>query len=77
MTLLEASARRDERARRFRAAMTANLMNCWVKRGHQVHVDDLVGPPRKSQQPTEGREEWIQRNRAARAAGETQAVSQA
>jgi len=73
MVLLEAAARGAERSRRFRASLTANLMNCWVKRGHQVSVDQLVGPPRNGgggrrlSGMTDGeREKWLEDRRAAR-----------
>lgn len=71
--LLEAAARRAERSRRFRAALTANLMNCWVKRGHEISVDDLVGAPsggngvrRLSGMTDEEKQEWLEGRRKAR-----------
>lgn len=48
--MLEASAQREERERRFQAAMTANLMNCLVR--DRVTVEDLLGLPAR---PTAGK----------------------
>ena len=43
--MLEAAAQREERQQRFEAAMTANLMHCWVR--ERITVDDLLGIPGK------------------------------
>ena len=43
--MLDAAAEREERERRFQAAMTANLMNCLIR--ERVTADDLLGVPRK------------------------------
>jgi hypothetical protein len=49
--LLHAAARREERERKFQAQMTANVMNCWLKRA--VTVEMLLGLP-----PLEGRKSF-------------------
>lgn len=43
--MLEAAAQREERDRRFQAAMTANVMNCLIR--DRVTVDELLGLPAK------------------------------
>jgi hypothetical protein len=41
--MIEAAVKREERQLRFLAVMTANLMNCWLKRA--VTVEQLLGVP--------------------------------
>ncbi len=51
--MLEAAGNRELRERRFAAAMTANLMNCWrVKNSPAVTVDLLLGIPKPGEQPS-------------------------
>ena len=39
--MLEAAVKREERQQRFLAAMTANVMNCWLKR--PITAERLLG----------------------------------
>lgn len=57
-------ALREWQANRFQAAMTANLMNCQLGRGHRVRVDDLY-PPLPGM-PDDGKQAWLAQKRKER-----------